>query len=309
MIDFTNCKKIASTYGGSEKKKKIIYKGDIYLLKFPDPVREKGNSLSYMNNQYSEYIGCHIFESCGVKVQETILGKYIENDKEKIVVACKDFTTPKVELIEFTKLANSVTKTDQDFTCSIEDIYSVIENSDITNKEEIINSFWDMFVVDTIIGNPDRHLDNWGLLYDNETETYHFSPVYDCGSSLNALLSDEKKEALLSNKADFKNITYNAISANSMNHKKINYSEIYKNPPKDLEKALLRVAPRIDMNKINDIINSVPCINEVNKQFFKESIKIRKELIIDKAYEKIIKEQTTKAADKDIADDLDDKDI
>lgn len=25
MIDFTNCIKIASTYGGSEKKKKIIY--------------------------------------------------------------------------------------------------------------------------------------------------------------------------------------------------------------------------------------------------------------------------------------------
>lgn len=309
MIDFTNCKKIANTYGGSEKKKKIIYKSDVYLLKFPDPVREKGNSLSYMNNQYSEYIGCHVFESCGIKVQETILGKYIENDKEKIVVACKDFTTPKMELIEFTKLANSVTKTDQDFTCSIEDIYSVIENSDITNKEEIINSFWDMFVVDTIIGNPDRHLDNWGLLYDNETETYNFSPVYDCGSSLNALLSDEKKEALLNNKADFKNITYNAISANSMNQKKINYSEIYKNPPKDLEKALLRVAPRIDMNKINDIINSVPCINEVNKQFFKESIKIRKELIIDKAYEKIIKEHPTKADVKDIADDFYDIDI
>lgn len=294
MIDFTNCKKIASTYGGSEKKKKIIYKGDVYLLKFPDPVREKGNSLSYMNNQYSEYIGCHIFESCGIKVQETLLGKYIENDKEKIVVACKDFTTPRMELIEFTKLANSVTKTDQNFTCSIEDIYSVIENSDITNKEEIINSFWDMFVVDTIIGNPDRHLDNWGLLYDNETETYHFSPVYDCGSSLNALLSDAKKEALLNNKADFKNITYNVISANSMNHKKINYSEIYKNPPKDLEKALLRVAPRIDLDEINSIIDNTPSLTELDKCFFKETIKMRKKMILDRSYSKIIKEENTK---------------
>lgn len=34
MIDFTECKKIASTYGGSEKKKKIIYQNEAYLLKF-----------------------------------------------------------------------------------------------------------------------------------------------------------------------------------------------------------------------------------------------------------------------------------
>lgn len=53
MIDFTNCIKIASTYGGSEKKKKIIYNGETYLVKFPDPIREKENSMSYMNNQFS----------------------------------------------------------------------------------------------------------------------------------------------------------------------------------------------------------------------------------------------------------------
>ena len=40
-------------------------------------------------------------------------------------------------------------------------------------------------------------------------------------------------------------------------------------------------------DKINAIIDSVPAISDVDKQFFKESIKIRKELIIDKALENI----------------------
>lgn len=288
MIDFTNCKELISTYGGSEKKKKIVYENKIYLLKFPDPIRDKGNTLSYMNNQFSEYIGCHIMESLGISVQRTIMGIYDENFKKKIVVACEDFTDSDNELVEFTKLANSVTKIDNKFKCNIEDVYSVIDNTKIIkNKEEIIKSFWDMFVADALIGNPDRHLDNWGLLYNIKTNSYIFSPIYDCGSCLHALFSNEKKEKILANKIEMKNVAYNIKSAYSMNHRRIFYSEIFKNPPKDLKGAILRIAPRIDMDKINAIIDSVPAISDVDKQFFKESIKIRKELIIDKALENI----------------------
>lgn len=284
MIDFTNCKELISTYGGSEKKKKIVYENKIYLLKFPDPIRDKGNTLSYMNNQFSEYIGCHIMESLGISVQRTIMGIYDENFKKKIVVACEDFTDSENELVEFTKLANSVTKIDNKFKCNIEDVYSVIDNTKIIkNKEEIIKSFWDMFVADALIGNPDRHLDNWGLLYNIKTNSYIFSPIYDCGSCLHALFSNEKKEKILANKIEMKNVAYNIKSAYSMNHRRIFYSEIFKNPPKDLKGAILR----IDMDKINAIIDSVPAISDVDKQFFKESIKIRKELIIDKALENI----------------------
>lgn len=288
MIDFTNCKELISTYGGSEKKKKIVYENKIYLLKFPDPIRDKGNTLSYMNNQFSEYIGCHIMESLGISVQRTIMGIYDENFKKKIVVACEDFTDSDNELVEFTKLANSVTKIDNKFKCNIEDVYSVIDNTKIIkNKEEIIKSFWDMFVADALIGNPDRHLDNWGLLYNIKTNSYIFSPIYDCGSCLHALFSNEKKEKILANKIEMKNVAYNIKSAYSMNHRRIFYSEIFKNPPKDLKDAILRIAPRIDMGKIDAIIDSVPAISNVDKQFFKESIKIRKELIIDKALKNI----------------------
>ena len=49
-----------------------------------------------------------------------------------------------------------------------------------------------MFVVDTLIGNVDRHLSNFGFIitYNN----IDFAPIYDCGSTLHPLLSDEKNE-------------------------------------------------------------------------------------------------------------------
>ena len=289
MIDFTNCIKIASTYGGSEKKKKIIYNGETYLVKFPDPIREKGNSMSYMNNQFSEYIGCHIIETLGLNVQETLIGKYIEENKEKIVVACKDFTNENETLVEFTSLGNSITSTDKIYSTCIEDIYAIINNSDIKNKSEIITSFWDLFVADALIGNPDGHLDNIGLLYNKVTDSYSFSPIYDCGSSLHALLSYEKKEELLKNDTEFKNACYNVFSVYKLNGKKVFYNEIFKNPPEDLKQAILRIIPRINMEKINNIIDDTEGLLPLEKEFIKKSIKVRKEEILDKAYQKISK--------------------
>lgn len=300
MIDFTNCKKLGVTYGGSEKKKKVVYDGDVYLLKFPDPVREKGNSLSYMNNQYSEYIGCHIFESLGIEAQKTLLGTYTENNFEKVVVACKDFTSPTRQLTEFTKLANSVTSTDQSFSCCIEDLYEVLNLSSISNVTDVISSFWDMFVVDALIANPDRHMDNWGLLYDVYDDEYTFSPVYDCGSSLHALLSPDRKDALLYDDSAFKNAVFNVASAYRMNGKRIFYHEIFKNPPDDLKAALLRTAPKIDMDKIYDIVDSVPHFSDIEKDFCLKSIELRKEQIIDKALNKAIKDRNRNMNDLEL---------
>ena len=80
-----------------------------------------------------------------------------------------------------------------------------------------------------------------------------------------------------------KNVAYNVRSAYSINDKRIFYSSIFKNPPLDLKDAILRIGPKINLNTINDIIDSTPGISELDKKFFKESIRIRKELIIDKA--------------------------
>lgn len=76
MVDFTDCKEYLNKFKGSEKKMTVEYNGKIYLLKFPDPAREKNHDISYINNAISEYVGCKIFQSVGLETQNVILGTY-----------------------------------------------------------------------------------------------------------------------------------------------------------------------------------------------------------------------------------------
>ena len=96
MIDFTKAIEELNIYKGSEKKKTLIYDNKKYLVKFPDPIREKNRNISYINNAFSEYVGSNIFKLIGFKAQNTVLGKYIYNNKEKIVCGCEDFNDNRI---------------------------------------------------------------------------------------------------------------------------------------------------------------------------------------------------------------------
>ena len=202
MIDFTNAIEEINNYKGSEKKKTLIYNNKKYLVKFPDPVREKNKNISYINNAFSEYIGSNIFKICGFKVQNTILGKYNYNGREKIVCACEDFTNDESILYEFENLALS-TNPDKKIETELNDIMEVIEESKMIHTEETKQKFWDMFVIDSLIGNTDRHNGNWGFLLNKITGEVEFSPIYDCGSALNPILEDEEIEKI--NETELKN--------------------------------------------------------------------------------------------------------
>ena len=84
MLDLTNAIEEINYYKGSEKKKTLVYEGKKYLVKFPDPIREKGKNISYINNAFSEYIGSNIFKMAEFEAQNTLLGKYYYKGKEKI---------------------------------------------------------------------------------------------------------------------------------------------------------------------------------------------------------------------------------
>lgn len=290
MINFNETKEVPSSFGGSELKKAMLYQDDVYMVKFPDPVREAKNELSYMNNQFSEHIGCEIFKLCGIPVQETKLGYYNVNGKEKIVVACKDFRKEYGELIEFSKIANANVSSDKKAKLTIEDLYDTINNCAlIENKVEIIEKFWDVFVVDTFIGNLDRHYTNWGLVNNDNKLT--FAPVYDCGSSLSPLLTDDKKSHLLKDDSALKSTEYNLCSVYAIEGKRICYHEILKNPPDDLERAIKRIVPTINMDKISTIINNVEVMPNVHKEYMIKSLNLRNDMMLQPALKRILKKK------------------
>lgn len=108
MLDITHLPSELNSYGGSELKSCYYIDEKKYMVKFPDPVQEKNRNISYINNQFSEFIGCHIFQTFDIPTQETILVKAVVNGKEKIAVACQDFLNDSEDLLEMDTISLSL---------------------------------------------------------------------------------------------------------------------------------------------------------------------------------------------------------
>ena len=283
MIDFTECKELLNIYSGSEVKKRLVYDNKNYLVKFPDPIREKNKKISYINNAFSEYVGSHIFEICGFDTQKTILGLYRKNSKEKLVCACEDFTKDNEKLIEFGFIALS-TSTEEKTGTNLSDIIKVIDESDMIDSVDTKNRFFDMFIIDALIGNTDRHNNNWGFIA-NEDGDIKFSPIYDCGSSLNPMLDDVEISKLTN--ADIKNLAINSYSVLKIDDKKINYMNYIESMCDDnINDALERVFPNIDINEINSFIGDIEVMSKTRREFYKKIINYRY-IILSKVFKKI----------------------
>lgn len=277
MIDFTNAIEELNNYKGSEKKKTLIYNNKKYLVKFPDPIREKNKNISYINNAFSEYVGSNIFKIVGFKTQNTILGNYTYNGKDKIVCACEDFTDENNILYEFESLALS-TNPDKKIGTEISDIMEVIEENKMIDSETTKQKFWDMFVIDSIIGNTDRHNGNWGFLLNKNTGTVTFSPIYDCGSCLNPMLEDTEIEKFT--ETELKNLAINCYSCLRDNGKKINYMTYIKEMKnQECNNAIKRLFANIDIGKIENFIDNIECMTDIRKEFYKRIINQRYAII------------------------------
>ena len=277
MIDFTNAIEEFNNYKGSEKKKTLIYNNKKYLVKFPDPIREKNKNISYINNAFSEYIGSNVFKIVGFKTQNTVLGKYEYNGKEKIVCACEDFTDTENVLYEFENLALSVNP-DKKIETELNDIMEVIEESKMIDSKITRQKFWDMFVIDSLIGNTDRHNGNWGFLLNKTTRKAEFSPIYDCGSCLNPMLEEQEIEGF--NEVELKNLVVNCYSCIKEDGKKINYMSFIKQKKnEECNNAIKRLFANINIDEIKKFINNIECMSDVRKEFYKDIIGQRYEII------------------------------
>ena len=286
MVDFSNSIEELNNYKGSEKKKTLIYNGKKYLVKFPDPIREKNKNISYINNAFSEYVGSNIFKIIGFRVQNTILGTYTYNGKKKIVCACEDFTDGNHILYEFESLALS-SNPDKKIETELSDILEVIEETKkMIIEDDIKEKFWDMFIVDSLIGNTDRHNGNWGLLVNARSDRAEFAPIYDCGSCLNPMIGDEEIKKL--SDVEIKNLAINCYSCIKENGKKINYMTFIKeHKNQDCNNAIKRILPKVNIEKINDFIDGIDCMQDIRKDFYKNIIMIRYQILLD-IFNKII---------------------
>lgn len=290
MIDFTNAVQKNKTYAGANGGKiSVLYNGEQYMLKFP-PFPTINKEMSYTNSCISEYIGCKVFESVGIPVQETVIGTYTSKGKEKVVVACKDFTSQGITLQDFASLKNRIIDSERNgYGTELADILSTIDEQTAMDSETLKTRFWDMFIVDALIGNWDRHNGNWGFLYNNATDQVTLAPVFDCGSSLYPQADEDLMKKILSDKNELNHRIFDIpLSAITYNGKKINYFKFLSEGKfPDCNKALKRIASRIDIKKIYEIIDNTPTITELQKEFYKTMLTARKERILDFSLNKL----------------------
>ena len=292
LIDFDNCEQSLRVYGGSAGRKNgIVYNGKNYLVKFPGSTSGMQNvAISYTNSPLSEYIGSHIYELLGISVHKTILGR----KDNKIVVACEDFLSDTDHLYEFAQLKVTFTPHFVDSNGEItngtgtdlkEILLTIEQHNFLKHIPNVINRFWNMFVVDAFIGNPDRNNGNWGIILHAD-KTFSLAPVYDNGNSFNNKWDDKKMNIVLSDTNLFKNEVYAAKTCVfTMKNKRLNpYLVIQSAEYTGCKEALSKLLPKIkaEMPQIKQMIQEIPetfcginIISSIQKDFFFKILEAR----------------------------------
>ena len=285
-IDFTNCEVVPNyTYEGANGKKIAIkYDNDIYMLKFPS-VAKNNNKISYSNSVISEYISCEIYRMIGFKTQKVLFGIYNSGKKEMDVVACKDFTVSNKKFHSFASIKNTIIDSESNgFGTELSEVVDTIKSQTIIDSEYLLNFFWEMFIVDSLLGNFDRHNGHWGFLSD-ENGNFEIAPIFDCGSCLFPAADDNLiKEQLDDYNELEKRIFTFPNSAIKIDGVKINpYKYINSLNDKYCNEALLKIYPKIDMQKINEFIDTVP-ISNLRRDYYKKIIFERYDKILTPAF-------------------------
>ena len=279
--DFSNFRLSNIRYGGSERKLGILINDEPYMLKF-----QKVTRFGKRNNHLSEFLGSHIFEILGFDVHETYLGTY----KGEAVVACKDFVTNGYEFVPFNDVGESTIETDKEkYQYTYEDIISLLKkNQKITNIDETISIFFKMYIVDALIGNLDRHGANWGFL--KKDNKYQLAPIFDNGSCLfPQLVNEDEIKFILNDQKEINERIYRfPTSQIKLSEGKSSYFEVISSLKfEECNKALVKIYSKVDLNKINDLIDSLN-ITKVHKDFYKLMIEERFNKIIKYSYNKLI---------------------
>ena len=166
-----------NTTDGMLKKSWIIEDGKRYLLK-------GGYKNDYLQ-PFNEVLASIICDKLGFDHVTYTLDKF----KNKVVSKCLCFINKDTELIPASQIMYGITKhkTSKDYN----EYIKILEQNGIKNAREKIEN---MYILDFLMMNEDRHLNNFGIIRDvNTLECLDVAPIFDNGESLKMTIynSDE----------------------------------------------------------------------------------------------------------------------
>lgn len=168
-----------NTTDGRLKKTWIIENNKRYLL--------KGGYKNEVMQSFNEVLASMICERLGLNHIKYI----IEVINEKVVSKCECFINTDTELIPAHQILYEIQKKENVY----EEYIKILENKGINNVREKLEN---MFILDYLILNEDRHLNNFGIIRNvNNLNWIDIAPIFDNGQSLNIL--DYNEEELIIN--------------------------------------------------------------------------------------------------------------
>ncbi len=291
IIDISGIPQNYKAYGGAScRKVGITFQGKNYLMKLPGSLKArqlKNIDLSYSNGPICEYIGSHIYEFLDIPVHHTMLAMR----DDKIVVLCEDFLQNGQTLFEFNKIKvtfepafiNSKGEETDGLGSSLPEALLVLGQHpffrQVTGATE---RFWEMFVVDAFIGNPDRNNGNWGVISTNGA--LELAPVYDNGNCLNDKWDDLKMQTFLQNESSLYNEAYkgNVCYYTDSRGKKINPFQLIASGKYVMcTNALHTIISRIQFDKIESFLQELSILTSTQREYYLTILKLRLQYLQD----------------------------
>lgn len=177
IVKGTSLKTPNNTTDGMLRKAWIIEEGTRYLL--------KGGYKNESLQPFNEVLASEICKRLGFNHVEYTLDTY----KDVVVSKCPCFITKDTELITCHQIKKGMTKHNN--IGDYEDYINILESHGISNARVEMEN---MFILDYLIMNEDRHLNNFGIIRDvNTLKWLECAPIFDNGQSLNIEYYDEEE--------------------------------------------------------------------------------------------------------------------
>ena len=166
-----------NTTDGMLRKAWIIENGTRYLL--------KGGYKNETMQPFNEVLASEICRRLGFSHVEYTLTTY----KDTVLSKCPCFITKDTELVTCYQIRNDMKRCD-----SVDDYEEYITKLSDEGIEDARIKIENMYILDFLIMNEDRHLNNFGIIRDvNTLKWVDVAPIFDNGQSLNISYYDEEE--------------------------------------------------------------------------------------------------------------------
>ena len=200
-----------NTTDGMLKKAWIIDNGIRYLL--------KGGYKNETLQPFNEVLASEICKRLGFDHVEYTIDTY----KDMVVSKCPCFINKDTEFITCHQIINNMVRHD-----SIEDYEEYIKKLEDEGIDNVREKVENMYILDFLIMNEDRHLNNFGIIRDvNTLKWIDVAPIFDNGHSLNMEYFDDEEVHISGNGRFFYEVkSFDEIIKVVKNIKRIDISKL-----------------------------------------------------------------------------------